>query len=131
MSCKAKITSEQTVSIKLIINIIYSEKTHTHIFIYEKQLGFPGGSSGKESACSAGDLGSILGWRRSPREWNDYPLTVFWPGESLRQRSLVGYSPYGSKESDITERLTLTQQWEYSILKDHRKDFSLFVGGRW
>ena len=25
-------------------------------------LGFPGGSAGKESACSVGDLGSILGW---------------------------------------------------------------------
>ena len=94
-------------------------------------MGLPWWLSGKESACSAGDLGSILGWRRSPREWNDYPLTVFWPGESLRQRSLVGYSPYGSKESDITERLTITQQWEYSILKDHRKEFSLFAGGRW
>ena len=28
--------------------------------------GFPGGSDGKESACSAGDLGSIRGWGRSP-----------------------------------------------------------------
>ena len=29
-------------------------------------LGFPGGSEGKESACSAGDLGSIPGLGRSP-----------------------------------------------------------------
>ena len=29
-------------------------------------LGFPGGSAGKESACSAGDLGSIPGLGRSP-----------------------------------------------------------------
>ena len=28
-------------------------------------LGSPGGSAGKESACSAGDLGSILGWEDS------------------------------------------------------------------
>ena len=35
-------------------------------------------------------------------------LTVFSPGESLRQRSLAGYSPYGCKELDITERLTLS-----------------------
>ena len=33
--------------------------THTSI------LGFPGGSAGKESACNAGDLGSILGLGRS------------------------------------------------------------------
>ena len=31
-------------------------------------LGFPGGSDGKESACNAGDLGSIPGSGRSPGE---------------------------------------------------------------
>ena len=36
--------------------------------------GFPGGSDGKESACSAGDLGSIPGLGRSPGEENGYPL---------------------------------------------------------
>ena len=30
-------------------------------FFYEYVLGFPGGSAGEESACNAGDLGSILG----------------------------------------------------------------------
>ena len=34
----------------------------------------PGGSDGKESACSAGDLGSIPGSGRSPGEGNGYPL---------------------------------------------------------
>ena len=33
-------------------------------------MGFPGGSVGKESACNAGDLGSILGWGRSTGEGN-------------------------------------------------------------
>ena len=37
-------------------------------------VGFCGGSDGKESACSSGDPGSILGWRRSPGEGNGYPL---------------------------------------------------------
>ena len=37
-------------------------------------LGFPGGSAGKESACNAGDLGSIPGLRRSPGGGNCYPL---------------------------------------------------------
>ena len=35
---------------------------------------FPGGSDGKESACSAGDLGMIPGSGRSPGEGNGYPL---------------------------------------------------------
>ena len=37
-------------------------------------LGFPGGSAGKESSCSAGDLGSIPGLERSPGEGKGYPL---------------------------------------------------------
>ena len=37
-------------------------------------MGFPGGSTGKESACNAGDLGSIPGLGRSPGEGKGYPL---------------------------------------------------------
>ena len=37
-------------------------------------LGFSGGSEGKESACSVGDPGSIPGWGRSPGEGNGNPL---------------------------------------------------------
>ena len=37
-------------------------------------LGFPGGSAGKESACSAGDLGLISGLGRSLGEGKGYPL---------------------------------------------------------
>ena len=36
--------------------------------------GFPDSSVGKESACNAGDLGSILGLGRSPGEGKGYPL---------------------------------------------------------
>ena len=36
--------------------------------------GFPGGSDGKESACNAGDLGSIPWSRRFPGEGNSNPL---------------------------------------------------------
>ena len=42
-------------------------------------------------------------WRR---EW--LPTPVFLPEESHGQRSLVGCSPWGCKESDMTERLTLS-----------------------
>ena len=70
-------------------------------------LGFPGGSEVKVSACNAGDLGSVPGsspWvRKIPwgREW--LPTPVFWPGEFYEQRSLVGYSPWGPKESETTD----------------------------
>ena len=38
------------------------------------EQGLPWGSAGKESACNAGDLGSIPGLRRSPREGKGCPL---------------------------------------------------------
>ena len=71
-------------------------------------LGFPDGSDGKESACIAGDLGLIPGSGRPPgeREWQLTP--VFLPGEFHGQRSMAGYSRWGRKESDTTERLTLS-----------------------
>ena len=61
-------------------------------------------SVGKESACNAGDPASIPGLGRSPwrRKWPHTP--VFLPGESHGWRSLVGYSPWGCKESDTTKR---------------------------
>ena len=40
----------------------------------QKTLRLPGGSTGKESACNAGDLGSILGLERFPGGGNSYPL---------------------------------------------------------
>ena len=42
-------------------------------------MGFPGGSAGKESTCSVGDLCSVPGLGRSPGEGNSYPVQ-FWPG---------------------------------------------------
>ena len=65
-------------------------------------MGFPSGSDSQESACSAGDPGSVP-WRR---EW--LPTPVFLPEESHGQRSLAGYSPWDLRESDVTEQLTLT-----------------------
>ena len=66
-------------------------------------LGFPGGSDSKESACKVGDSSLIHGSGKIPwrRKWQSTP--VFLPGEFHRQRSLVGYSPQGCKESDTTE----------------------------
>ena len=59
-------------------------------------LGSSGSSGGKESACSAGDLGLISGLGRSPEEGNGNPAPVFLPGEFRGQRNLTGYiSPVG------------------------------------
>ena len=44
----------------------------------EAVLGFPAGSDGKESACNAGDAGSIPGSGRSPGEGNGNPLQYSW-----------------------------------------------------
>ena len=46
-------------------------------------------------------LGQDDPWRRA---WK--PAALFLPGESHGQRSLAGYSPWGCKESDTTERLS-------------------------
>ena len=67
----------------------------------KRDVAFPGGSDGKESACCAGDLGLIPGSGRPPEERNGYPL--FLPGKSHGQRNLAGYSPWGHKDSDMIE----------------------------
>ena len=68
--------------------------------------GFPGGTSSKEPVCQSRRykrrgfhpwVGNIP-WRKA---WQ--PTPVFLPRESQRQRILVGYSPWGHKESDKTE----------------------------
>ena len=79
--------------------------------------GFPGGSDSKGSACNSGDLGSIPGLGRSPGEGKGYPTPVLLPGEFHGQRSLAGYSPWGCKELDMTEQLTLIR-WNTSIKRN-------------
>ena len=63
---------------------------------------------GKESACNAGDTGDaslILESGRFPWRKKWQPTPVFLPGESHGQRSQVGYSPRGRKESDTPETM--------------------------
>ena len=50
-------------------------------------------------------------WRS---EW--LPTPVFLPGESYGQRSLASYSPWGHKELDMTEQLTLSLFFQYSYI---------------
>ena len=57
----------------------------------------------KNPPTNAGDKGSIPGLRRSPRDGNGNPLQYSCLEKFHGQRSLAGYSPWGHKESDMTE----------------------------
>ena len=79
--------------------------------------------NGKEYACKyrRHEFNPWVGkipWRR---KWQ--PTPVFLPGEFHGQRSLEGYSPWGHKESDLTEQLTHTHIHTNSVgsvsLKNH------------
>jgi len=74
-------------------------------FAYSSFLGFPGGSDGKESACNAGDLGSILGSERSPGEGNGCPLQYSCLENSM-DRGAWWAIVHGFVESDMTEQIT-------------------------
>ena len=92
--------------------------------------GFPRSSVGKESACTAGDLGSFSGSRRSPEEGNGNPLQysclknpmkkkkkrIPWTEEPGRLQFLW------SQESDTIERLKPPPDhdhtfWRFSFVK--------------
>ena len=70
--------------------------------------GLLGGASGKEPTCQCRRHKKcgvqFLGWEGPLEEdMATYSTPVFLPGESHGQRSLVGYSPWGCKESNTTE----------------------------
>ena len=72
---------------------------------YEPLLVFPGGSDGK-SVCLQGGRPGFYPWvGKVPwrRKWQ--PSSVLFPGKSNGWKSLVGYHPWGLKESDTTEWL--------------------------
>ena len=81
----------------VVLNLYLIELKHN--------LYFPGGSNGKASAYSVEDPGLIPGSGRSPGEGSGTSPPVVLPGKSHGRRSLVGYSPWGGKELDMTEQL--------------------------
>ena len=77
---------------------------------------FLGGSDGKGKESNAGDTGSITESGRFPWRSKWPPTPVFLPGEFHGQRSLVGCSPWGHKNSDMTEHAcmraaTVGKEW--------------------
>ena len=80
-------------------------------FALAPSLSFPGGASGKEPSCQCRrhkDWGLIPGLERSPGGGHGNPLQYSCLENPSGQRSLLGYSPWGHKESDTTEKLTRT-----------------------
>ena len=55
-------------------NYLFLTCTHCYTYLFIAHQVFPGGSDGKESACSMGDPGLIHGSGRSPGEGNGNPL---------------------------------------------------------
>ena len=103
-----------------LIHILAGGNLQKNSFVWS----FPGGSVDKESACQSRRHKRYkfdpwvrkISWRR---KWQ--PTSVFLPGESHGQRSLVGYSPWGRKESDMTEGIE--QRHEKSIWGKCEKNF--------
>ena len=82
---------------KSLAEHVFSVLKNSSLFIF--------GSDDKESACSVGDLGSIPGSGRSPGEGNGYVFQCSCLENPHGQRSLAGCSPWGCKESNMTELL--------------------------
>ena len=74
-------------------------------------MGFSGGSDGKESTCSVGDLSSTPGLGRSPGGGQGNPLQYSCLENPHGQRSLVGYSPWGSQRGRHNWATKHSRQW--------------------
>ena len=74
-------------------------------------MGFLGGSVGKESTCNVGDLGLIHGLGRSLGEGKSYPLQY-----SDLENPMDYIVPWGHKELDMTEQLSLTHALDFYIV---------------
>ena len=104
--------------------------THTHhdccdyyALVQASHLGFPGGASGKEPICQCrrykrrglNPWVEKIPWSRT---WQ--PAPVFLPGKSHGQRNLEGYSLWGHKEPDTTERAHTCRHSIHGSFKPNR-----------
>ena len=83
----------------MVTHIIILYITSSNVYI----MGSPACSVGKESASNAGDLGLIPGLGKSPEGEHGNPLQYSCLENPHGQRSLTGCSPWGCKESGMTE----------------------------
>ena len=83
----------------LLNSSVHQSDSVIHIYIY----GLPWWLNGKESTCNVEDLGSVPGLGRSPGEGQSNLFQYFCLENPHGQRNLVGFSPWGLKESDRIE----------------------------
>ena len=76
-------------------------------------FGFPVGSMGKESTCNAGNTCSIPGSGRSPEGGHGNPFGYSCLENLMDNKNLVGYSPWGHKETDMPEATEHTHTLTY------------------
>ena len=74
-------------------------------------MGLPQRLRGKESTCNAGDLGSILGSGSSTGGGNGNPLQYSCLENPIDRGAWEGYSPWGGKKFDTTDRLSLMTRY--------------------
>ena len=77
--------------------------------------GLPRWLCGKEYSCQGRRQRFDPWFGKIPRRRKWHPAPVFLPGEFHGQRRLVGYSPWGHKELDMTERLNTDVYLIYNI----------------
>ena len=94
----------------LLLLVFCASSSSLLLLLFEVSTGhydrLPGGSVGKEAACNEGDIGDtglIPGSVRSSGGGHSNPPQYSCLENPQGQRSLVGYSPWGHKESDTTE----------------------------
>ena len=86
-----------------------------------KSLGFPGGLVGKESICNVGDLGSSLDWEDLLEKGKGSHSSIL-----TCRIPLMVYSPWGRKESDMTEHIS-TLQYIKSLVMIRNKHYLRFL----
>ena len=91
----------------------YLNHLFSHFLIHSV---FPGGSEDKASACNVGEPCLIPGSGRSLEKEMATHTPVLLSGKSHGQRSLVGYSPWGHEELDMTEQLDFSLSFIQQII---------------
>ena len=94
------------------------EEVRKLLHLTSSSEGFPDSSVGKESACSAGDPGSIAGSGRSAGEGTGYPLQGSWPSLVAQ---LVNNPPA------MQETWIRSLDWEYLLMKGNATHSSILA----